>query len=435
MIQLRFSRSVLPFVLLYFAACSGGDPQTVAGPPPTVPPPAAQPLPPGVLILTVEGLPGVAANISLVGPGIARTATATTSWSDLPGGTYTITLAPVRAATGTYVGNPSTITATVVSGAPPTTVAARYEPLPSALALTVTGAPAGVAAPVTVFTPTDSGMSAENSRVFTHRAGGRWRFVADTLRSGGYRYAPAPEAAEASALFGDTARLNVNFSLSSGAMAVAVAGLPVGTSPQVRVRGPNAFDRTLAASATLTDLAPGSYRVTAAPVSQSGITYQPQPDSIDVSVTASLVAAPVNISYAAQVGRLSVTASGLSGGATPTFTLSGVNGVRQVDGTTTLDSLPVGQYLLSAVTFTASDVRYMPAQATQSVLITTGTTTSANVAFIVVPTVVDISLTGLPSGVNASITVTPPAGRRSQSQAQRASRPPALASGACPPRP
>ncbi len=403
-------RGVLPFAIVLLAACSGGDTQTVVGPPPTVPPPAAQPQPPGLLILTVEGLPGVPASITLSGPGINRAATGTTSWSDLPGGSYTITVIPVRAATGTYASNPSTISATVVSGAPPTTAVVRYEPVPSALAFTITGVPSGVAAPVTVFTPTDSAIRTESSRVFTHANGGVWRFVADTLRTGGFRYAPVPASAEASVLFGDTARLNVNYTLASGAIAVAVSGLPLGLDAQVRVRGPNAFARAIAASATVTDLAPGTYRVTALPVSGQGVTYHPLPDSTEVTVSASLVASPANVAYAAQVGRLTVTTSGLPPNAVPTLTLTGANSVRTLNGATTLDSLPVGSYQLTAASFIADNVKYTPALVTQNVVISTGATTAVNVAFSVVPTVVAIPVTGLPDGVNASITLTPPAG-------------------------
>jgi hypothetical protein len=396
--------------MFLFAACSGGDTQNVVEPPPTVPPPAAQPLPPGTLILAIEGLPGIPASISLTGPGVSRTATATTSWSDLPGGAYTITVMPVRAATGTYAADPSTISVSVVSGAPPTTAVVRYAPQPSALALTITGLPTGVAAPVRVFTPTDSVIIAGSSRVFTHPTGGAWRFVADTLLTGGFRYVPAPRTAEATVLFGDTANVSVNYALSSGALAVAVSGLPSGLSAQVRVRGPNSVDRELVASETLTDLAPGSYRVTSSAVSRSGITYTPQPDSVDVSVTASLVAAPAAISYAAQVGRLSISTTGLPSGATPTFTLTGPLGAQLLNGAATLDSLPVGQYQLTATSFVADGVRYAPTQSTRTVLVTTNATTSLTVAFTVIPTVVEIPVTGLPDGVNASVSITPPQG-------------------------
>ncbi len=401
-----FARCALPLVLVVLAACSGGDTPVV-----TEPPPAAQPLPPGMLSITVEGLPdGVPADITVSGPGFTRTAAASIGWSDLPGGNYTITVRPARALTGTYSANPSTLSVTVVSGAPPTIAAVRYEPLPSALALTIFGVPGGVAAPVTVTTPADSAVSVGESRVLTHPVGGRWRFTADTLLYGGFRFAPSPVAAESSALFGDTARLSVSYAVSSGAIAVAVAGLPSGLDANVSVRGPNGFLRSLASTQTLTDLSPGVYRVVAAALTRSGITYRPQPDSADVTVAASLVASPAGVIYAAQVGRLVVTTSGLPDGTTPTLTLVGANGVQALSGATSLDSLPVGQYQVTAVSLTAGGVKYAPAAGSQSAAITTGVTTSVNVAFSVLPTVVEVPVSGLPDGVNASITLTPPSG-------------------------
>lgn len=401
-----FARCALPLVLVGLSACAGGDAPSL-----TEPPPVSQPLPPGMLSITVSGLPdGVPADLSVSGQGITRVASSSISWSDLPGGVYTITVRPARAVTGTYAASPSTMTVTVVSGAPPTTATVQYAPLPSAFALLISGVPNGVAAPVTVTTPADSTTSVSESRVLTHPSAGVWRFTADTLQSGGFRFAPSPTSAQASALFGDTARLSVSYSVASGAIAVAVAGLPAGLEGNVRVRGPNGFDRALSATETLTDLAPGLYRTIAAAVTRSGITYRPQPDSLDVTVSASLVAAPASISYAAQVGRLVVSTSGLPDGTTPTLTLAGAAGAQALSGATTLDSLPVGQYQVTAVSLTAGGVKYAPAAGSQSVTITTGVTTSVNVAFSVMPTVVEVPVTGLPDGVAASITLTPPSG-------------------------
>ncbi len=401
-----FARCALPLVLVVFAACAGADSTTIVEPPPV-----AQPLPPGMLSITVEGLPdGVPADLSLAGQGLTRTASASISWSDLPGGVYTITVRPARAATGTYASSVSTITVAVVSGAPPTIATVRYEPLPSVFALTISGVPGGVSAPVTVTTPADSTVSVGESRVLTHPTAGVWRFRADTLQTGGFRYAPSPASAEASALFGDTARLSVSYAVSSGAIAVAVAGLPSGLNGNVSVRGPDAFTRSLTFTETLTDLSPGVYRVVAAAVTRSGITFRPQADSVDVIVTASLVASPATVTYAAQVGRLVITTSGLPDSTTPTLTLVGANGTQALTGATTLDSLPIGQYQITAVSLTTGGVKYAPTAGSQSAGITTGATTSVNVAFSVMPTVVEVPVSGLPSGVNASITLTPPSG-------------------------
>lgn len=406
----RFStRFALLCTLSLLSACAGGD--SPAGPTMPPPPPTPAPIPPGVLSLAVAGLPtGTNAAITVANAAFSRAATGTVNWVDVPAGEYTITVRPVRTADGTYAATPATFTVTVVSGSAPATATVTYAPLPSAMDLSISGVPAGVDAPVTVSPPGGGDVAVTASRLLSTANTGRWKVAAGTLRSGGARYSPSPSAIDTLVLYGDTARVAVRYEVSSGALAVALTGLPTGLAGAAQVTGPNGFTRALTATSTLTELTPGAYRVIATAVAAGGITYRPATDTITVIVSASLTAAPATVAYAAQVGRVVVTTSGLPADAVPALTLAGGNAARALSGPATIDSLPVGSYTLSAGRLTVAGVRYMPATATQTLAITTGSTTTINVAFTIVPTVVDLSVSGLPNGTAADITLTSPAG-------------------------
>jgi hypothetical protein len=393
-------RRALVLLLWLVAACSGGDTPT-----------APRAVPPGVLSLTVAGLPtGVSADVSVSGLTFSRTATGSVTWTDVPAGVHTITVRPVRTTDGTFAATPSVVSVTVVSGSTPSATTITYQALPSAIDLILLGVPAGVDAPVTVSPPSGGEVAAATSRVLTSANSGRWRVAAGPLLTGGFRYTPTPASIDTLVQHGDTARVAVRYDVSSGAIAVAVTGLPAGRPGAVQVTGPDGFSRSVTATATLTDLVPGAYRVVAATVAANGITFRPTPDTLTVTVRASVVAAPAAVVYAAQVGRVVLTTSGVPADAAPVLTLTGNGLTRALSGAATLDSLPVGSYTVSAVPLTVAGVRYAPAPREQSVTISTGATTTVTVAFAVVPTVVDIPVTGLPAGTPANITLLSPSG-------------------------
>jgi hypothetical protein len=69
-----------------------------------------------------------------------------------------------------------------------------------------------------------------------------------------------------------------------GAIAVTVNGLPTGVAAQVTVTGPGAFSRSVAASATLDLLVPGSYTVVGERVTSGASSYTPAPASQSITV-------------------------------------------------------------------------------------------------------------------------------------------------------
>src|SRR3712207_3262623 len=72
---------------------------------------------------------------------------------------------------------------------------------------------------------------------------------------------------------------------SSGSLAVTVAGLPAGAAADVSIGGPGGYNQTVSASQTLTGLAPGSYTVSADPVTAGAVVYAGSPGSQTVTVS------------------------------------------------------------------------------------------------------------------------------------------------------
>jgi hypothetical protein len=72
----------------------------------------------------------------------------------------------------------------------------------------------------------------------------------------------------------------------TGALSLVISNLPTGTPAIVRVTGPSNFVLDLAESQVIANLTPGTYIVTASPVSASGAIYNPSPATQNVTVTA-----------------------------------------------------------------------------------------------------------------------------------------------------
>jgi hypothetical protein len=106
-----------------------------------------------------------------------------------------------------------------------------------------------------------------------------------------------------------TTTFAVTCSATTGALAVTVTGLPTGTNAAVTVTGPNGFTRAVTSTTTLADLAPGSYTVAAAEVTNGGTTYTPSPKSRAVSVAAAATATAA-VAYAAVVPSLNLRIDG-----------------------------------------------------------------------------------------------------------------------------
>jgi len=95
-------------------------------------------------------------------------------------------------------------------------------------------------------------------------------------------------------------------SAGAGSLAVSASGLPAGVNAALRVTGPGNYLQDLTQSQTLSDLTPGSYNLSAAPVTSGGVTYQPVPASQAATVSAGATASAV-VAYSSSALTLAVT--------------------------------------------------------------------------------------------------------------------------------
>jgi len=150
------------------------------------------------------------------------------------------------------------------------------------------------------------------------------------------------------------------------------------------VTGPNSYSHAVTANETITGLLPGSYTVAATPVVVSGVTYLATPASQAATITAG-GSSSRTITYAVQAptaGQLTVTVSGLPGGANSVITVTGPNSYsHSVTATETITALTPGTYTITSSTVTAGGTSYTPAPNSQSATVTAGVTATRAVVY------------------------------------------------------
>ena len=93
----------------------------------------------------------------------------------------------------------------------------------------------------------------------------------------------------------------------TGALAVTVSGLPSGASASVTITGPAGYSTTVSHSSTLTNLAPGSYQLSAATVSANDTSYVPSPATVTVAVPATADPVAATVVYAKTLSTLDLS--------------------------------------------------------------------------------------------------------------------------------
>ena len=97
----------------------------------------------------------------------------------------------------------------------------------------------------------------------------------------------------------------------TGALAVTVSGLPSGASASVVVTGPSSYSQTVARSTTLSDLAPGDYRLTAQTVASHDTNYVPSPEDATVAVAANAGPTATTVVYRKTTTTLDLSISAM----------------------------------------------------------------------------------------------------------------------------
>lgn len=367
----------------------------------------------GSLLVSASGLPaGAVAVIDVSGPdGYSQSVDAGTAITGLVPGSYQLSARPVESAEATWTATASPVSIDIAASASLTTLPISYTLSTGSLAITIEGLPGGAVGSVAVTGPDGFQQSLNADEALTNLEPGSYTISGDPVSVGLDVYS-APPATVAVVASLTPVPVDVAYAVASGRLLVSVTGLPAGTNASVSVSGPGGYSANLAASATLAGLEPGTYVVSASPVSSAMASYAPAPSSQQVDVPATNIAVGAGVAYSLSTGSLAVTISGLPTGVSGDVTITGPGGYADhLSASGTLSKLTPGTYVLAGARVDAGSDFYLPASASQSVtVVATVTPSSASVAYQLASAKLSIAVSGLPGGVPATIVVSGPDG-------------------------
>ncbi|MHB1328766.1 MAG: hypothetical protein ACYC2K_11250 [Gemmatimonadales bacterium] len=368
----------------------------------------------GRLAVTVLDVPdGTLPSIRIEGPdGFLRSVSASGVVKGLPPGRYRIVAPEVTLNGDRYAGVAAPDQVDVAAGAAPVAAEVRFRLASGALRIQIAGLPTGIDGSVNVTGPVGFQQTVTSTETLRGLAPGSYTVAATNVTTGGSLYvaAPAQQLVTVSAVADPVVR-QVSYSPGVGTLDLTISGLSGGIPASVTVGGPGGYVRTVTGSTSLADLAPGTYTITAGAVSSGGQVYQPTPGSQAAVISVGGTVARL-VSYAPTLGSLTITVSGLPGGAAAAVQVSGPAGFsRAVQATTTLTGLAAGTYIISAATVSSGGQNYLASPASQSRAVVAGATATVSVAYATVALgSLSVSVSGLPGGTLASVQVTGPGG-------------------------
>jgi hypothetical protein len=183
---------------------------------------------------------------------------------------------------------------------------------PSGTSLTVNilGLPTGASGSVVVSGPGGFTQTLASTQTFSQISPGNYTVNATDVSPGGTQYSASP-LTQSVAVMSNPVTATVQYSTSTGSLAVNISGLGTSKSASVTVSGPG-YSHFLNASATLSGLVPGDYTVSAASPAAAGCTNNiPSPSSQIVTVQAKSTKV-ANVSYApAASGTVNLCIAGM----------------------------------------------------------------------------------------------------------------------------
>ncbi len=365
----------------------------------------------GSLAVTLAGLPpSAAANVSLTGAnGFSVAVTATGTIADLQPGTYILTAGDVVADEDRFAPAAVSQSISITAGAR-ASATVTWNITTGSVRVAATGLPTG-AAPAAMLSGPNGYSRAISSAT---RIGG--------LVPGAYTVTPAPVTAQGHTWSSTTPPVTVQvvasptpqdasltWQLATGAIAVQLDGIPSGATATASISGPNAYARTVASGETVTNLAPGTYTVTASAIQSGADRFLPAAPA-QVVVAPSLEPMVASLSYALASGRLAIDVSGLPQGAAAQVRITGPgNYTRTIIASETLTGLAPGTYTITPNDLSLSGVTWGVPGGPQQVNVTASSVAvQATVTYAITRGSLSVVINGLPQSIPAGVTVTGP---------------------------
>ncbi len=322
----------------------------------------------GVLEITVNAPAGVTPNVQVTGPGTSTTISTTglTTLSDKEPGDYTIQVDKVVAEGIGYTGSGATV---MVEAGKKTSYTVDYAASSGKIRVTITGLPDGLDAEVNLKKEDGSNLNSapiNAETVLEDVSPGTYTIEAPSRTQGSSTYASAQNGATVTVVEGDEAVVDVSYTLNPGSATINVAGLDTSALPTSPVtvsltQGSTTINRTFQTNGPVSfaNLAPGSYTISANPITSNGsqdyaftlskttlVVASGSTDSATLTYSKPTVA--VNLTDLPQVGTATALTVAAQQGSNPPVTQTLSNQALPFSGPVTLTLPRFGSYSLSA---------------------------------------------------------------------------------------
>lgn len=241
--------------------------------------------------------------------GVRRVSAAsdTIVYSGLLAGRYIVQADSFFTASARYVPERGADTLAIEAGTENTRTI-EYRKSTAALTLLIEGVPGGAQGSVTVSGPGGFLRTLNDDTVLSDLVPGTYTITAASIAANAHTYAPALPVQVAILELDQPQSRVVRYALATGALAIAVSGLPEGVPANITVTSgaippAQGFPWAVTGSATRTNIAPGSYTVNATTVMIGAVRYVPTPAQQSLSIVPSLIAVPAVVTYVETVGE------------------------------------------------------------------------------------------------------------------------------------
>jgi hypothetical protein len=188
-----------------------------------------------------------------------------------------------------------------------------------------------------------------------------------------------------------------------------VTGLPAGVPAGLTISGDD-FTQSILGTTTIVGLVPGVYSVGGSAITVGTAVYGPILDPDSILVVPDTIPVVLPIEFHRRLGALSVEVEGLPEGVDGDLILSGPGGIQYtLTASTTVDSLDPGSYAVSASPVAHLGHTWSPTPTLTMVEVDTATETVA-VNYAVTTGGLAVTVSGLPDGTSADVSVTGPEG-------------------------
>jgi len=207
------------------------------------------------------------------------------------------------------------------------------------------------------------------------------------------RWVPLSEAYTATISVGGVSSLLVQYSGAPILLSAGVSGLPAGAIANLRFTGPDGTAHPASAGLPFITSSMGEWTLQGLPMSANTFRWEPAELPLKrVAKPGDTVA--VTIPFVVTSGALEVVASGITGGALPTFTITKDATSLSRQGPGVFPDLAPGVWQLTSTTLSATGIRFVPSVTTQSVMVSLGVASTVTVPFVGTPIVTNLLVEG-----------------------------------------